>query len=283
MLDILAIHDAIDKFIQSNPTEDYRVFIEKDDRQRPYLGLSGLGEKCLRKVWYQWRHVAKPTFPPRILRLFRRGDREEFVLVWMLRGIGFDIFEVDENGRQFSVRDFDNHLKGNLDGVAKVPAQFWLEGVEPTPLLTEYKTASDKKFKEFVKLGVEKANEKYYGQLQGYCGYMGLKGAIFIVVNKNDDKIYIEFVAAKKNKFAALVDKARDIIEAQEPPERISNTASFWECKFCDFHGICHKGEPAQKICRTCKFARPGPDASWSCERGNNYGEICNEYQDITK
>jgi len=283
MLDIPRIHEALDRFIMSNPTEDYHVFIEKDDRQRPYLGLSGLGEKCLRKVWYQWRHAAKPVFPPRMLRLFRRGDREEFVMCWMLRGIGFEIFEVDEQGKQFSVRDFENHLKGNLDGVAKIPAEFWLSSHNPTPLLTEYKTVNDKGFQKFVKDGVEKTNPKYYGQMQGYCGYMGLKGAIFFAVNKNDDDLYIEFVPAKKNKFSALVDKAQAVIESQEPPERMSEIASNWECKYCDFHGICHKKEPAQKLCRTCKFASPSEGGSWICAKGREYGEVCKDYSDITK
>lgn len=288
MLDIPAIHSALDRFIESNPTEHYTVHIEKDDRQRPYLGLSGLGEKCWRLLFYQWRHCFKPSFPPRMLRLFRRGDREEFVLVWMLRGIGFEIFEVDENKKQFCVTDFDDHLKGNLDGVANIPAEFWLPEFKPTPLLTEYKTANDNKFKKFVENGVEKTNAKYYAQIQGYCGYMDLKGAIFIVVNKNDDDIYIEFVPAKKNKFSALVDKASDIISAQSPPDRIPFASpSYWDfktkegCKYCDALHLCFKNAPSQKMCRTCVHASPGPQKSWICAKGREYGEVCENYSDI--
>lgn len=283
MLNLPAIHEAIDAFIATNPTESYKVHIEKDDRQRTYLGLSGIGEPCMRKVWYQWRHCAKPTFPPRIHRLFRRGDREEFVFVWMLRGIGFEIFEIDEDGKQFSVSDFEGHVKGNLDGVAKIPKKFWVKGHTPAPVLTEYKTASDKKFKEFKKLGVQKANPKYYGQLQSYMGYMDLVGALFCVVNKNDDEIHMEFIPFDKYVFRRLVDKAGDIVHSQEAPPGISNNASWYECRFCDFHGICHKKEPSQKICRTCKFATPGPDKSWNCEKGEEYGTVCGKWEDIAK
>jgi hypothetical protein len=283
MLDIQKIHDALDKFILSNPTEDYHVHIEKDDRQRPYLGLSGLGESCMRKVWYQWRHALKPSFPPRMHRLFRRGDREEYVFVWMLRGIGFKIFEVDEDGKQFSVDDFDGHLKGNLDGVAKIPKKFWLEGSEPFPVLTEYKTVNDKGFQKYLKDGVKKTNPKYWGQMGGYMGYMKLKGALFFIVNKNDDSLYIEFVPFNKFEFRRLVDKAEDVVQAQEAPPRLSNNASWYECKFCDFHGICHKNQPAQKICRTCVHASPGPDKSWVCGKGKVYGEVCSKWKDITK
>lgn len=290
MLDVTKIHEAIDAFIMTNPPEDYRVTVNKDDRQRPYLGLSGLGENCIRKVWYQWRHCFKPVFPPRMHRLFRRGDREEFVFVWMLRGIGFTLFEFDENGKQFSVEDFEGHLKGNLDGVGKAPKKFWKKGTKPVPFLTEYKTANAKKFEEFRKYGVKKTNPKYYGQIQGYCGHMDLAGALFCVVCKDDDELYFEWVPAKPREFAALQEKAEEIITAQSPPERRQFASpSYWDfkksdgCKYCDALGLCFKGASSQKICRTCVYASPGPDKSWICAKGNEYGTVCKSYKDIAK
>lgn len=280
MLDVAKIHKAIDAFILTNPTEDYHVRIEKDARQRPYLGLSGLGEPCLMKLWLQWRHCIKPTFPSRLLRLFRRGDREEFVFVWLLRGIGFTIRELDTNGKQFQVSDFEGHLKGNLDGLGEAPPQFWIG--EPHEFLTEYKTANDKKFNECVKLGVEKWNPKYFSQIQSYCGYRGLKGALFCVVNKNSDELYFEYVPFNQSKFRRLVDKASDTIGAMEPPPKIAGaSASWYECKWCEGCDICFRKAASQRICRTCKFAEPAEGAKWICNRGKAYGEICSDYQDI--
>ena len=278
-LNIQAIHDAIDKFVLTNPTESYHVHIEKDEKQRPYLGLSGIGDTCDRKVWYQWRHALAPKFPSRIHRLFRRGDREEYVFLWLLRGIGVEVFERDEDGKQFSVNDIEGHVRGNLDGVGKFPKNFG----HTEAVLLEFKTASEKKFNEFVKLGVKKANSKYFGQLQSYMGYMELTGACFMVVNKNTDALFIEFVPFDKYAFRQLTGKAEEIVNAQEPPARLSNTPSFWECKFCDFHGICHKKEPAQKLCRTCVYASPGPDKSWVCSKDQIYGKVCSKWKDITK
>lgn len=279
MLNIPLIHTAIDEFIMSNPTESYHVHIEKDDVQRPYLGLSGIGDTCHRKVWYQWRHVLKPSFPPRIHRLFRRGDREEYVFMWLLKGIGVEIFERDENGKQFSVSDVEGHVRGNLDGVGKFPEKFG----HVEPVLLEYKTASEKKFNEFVKLGVKKANPKYFGQLQSYMGHMELTGACFMVVNKNTDDLHIEFVPFDKYYFRRVVAKSEEIVNSLEPPMKLSNNPSWFECRFCNFHGICHKGEAALKSCRSCKFASPGPDRSWVCAKGNEYGTVCKSWKDITK
>lgn len=279
MLNIQAIHEAIDEFVMTNPTESYHVHIEKDDTQRPYLGLSGIGDTCARKVWYQWRHALKPAFPPRIHRLFRRGDREEYVFLWLLKGIGVEVFERDEAGKQFSVSDVEGHVRGNLDGVGKFPERFGFTA----PVLLEFKTASEKKFKEFEKLGVKKANPKYFGQLQSYMGHMELEGACFMVVNKNTDELYIEHVAFSKYAFRQLTAKGEDLVNSQEAPPKISNNPSWFECRFCEFHGICHKKEPAQKLCRTCVHASPGPDRSWVCAKGNTYGEVCSKWEDITK
>jgi hypothetical protein len=279
MLNIEKIHEAIDAWILTNPTESYHVHIEKDSRQRPYLGLSGIGEPCERKIWYQFRHALVPEFPARIHRLFRRGDREEFVFMWILQGIGVQVFERDSDGKQFSVKDVEGHVKGNLDGVGIFPDQFGFTD----PVLLEFKTASEKKFNEFVKLGVKKANSKYFGQLQSYMGRMDLKAAAFFVVNKNTDDLYIEFVPFDKFAFRQLASKAEDIVNSQEPPPKLSNIASDFRCKFCEFHGICHKKQSAQRICRTCKFASPGPDASWVCDKNHIYGEVCADYKDITK
>lgn len=282
MLNIQAIHEAIDEFILTNPTESYKVHIEKDDRQRPYLGLSQIGHKCSRYLWYSFRHCFKPTFPPRIHRLFRTGDIYEYRFVWLLRGIGCEVFEVGEDGKQFSVEDWGGHVKGNTDGVAVFPDKFWMEGSEPHPVLLEFKTASDKKFNECVKQGVEKWNPSYYGQQISYCGYLNLKASFFMVVNKNDETLYMEFVPWKRTKFKGYVQKAGDIVQSQEAPERMqSASASWFECKYCPAHAICFKGESSQRICRTCQFAVPGENKSWSCEKGREFGEVCGDYVDI--
>lgn len=290
MLDIARIHQAIDAWILTNPPEEYHVKIHKDDKQRPYLGLSGIGHECWKYVWLQWRHCIKPVFPSRIHRLFRRGDLEEYRLVWLLRGIGFEIFEVDEDGKQYSVSDFEGHLKGNLDGVAIIPDHFWLEGAKPHPVLLEFKSANDNKFKECKSVGVQEFNSKYFYQQQGYCGYKELEGSLFCIVNKNDDEQYFEYVPARKKHFRNVVEKAETIIGSQTPPDRIANASpTYWNfktksgCKYCDGVDVCFGKAASQKLCRTCRFAEPAENASWVCVKGRKYGSVCSQYKDIAR
>jgi len=263
---------------------EYQVSIKKDDKQRPYLGLSQIGHNCSRYLWYSFRHCFKPEFPPRIHRLFQSGDLYEYRFVWLLRGIGCEVFEVDEAGKQLSVEDWGGHVKGNTDGIAIFPDEFWIEGSTPHPVLLEFKTASDKKFKELLKVGCEKWNSSYFGQQISYCGYLKLKASFFGVVNKNDESLYFEFLPFKKNRFNKYVEKSGDIVGSQEPPDRIPGASASWfECKWCPAYDLCWKGAASQISCRTCKWATPSEDKTWVCGKGRTYGTVCKDWRDIAK
>lgn len=285
MLHIDKIHKAIDEFTNSDPEERYEVFIpSRKGKKRGYLGLSGLGDECLRKVWYDWRHTFKKKFPARMLRLFRRGDREEFVFNFLLRGIGFTVHEVDENGKQFKVTDFAGHLSGHMDGVLEIPGEFWKSPSKAHPVLAEYKSYNAKRFRNLTKSGVAKSDPKYFVQMQGYMGYEGLRGSLFCAVCKDDDLLHFEYVpfdkAVYKNR---VVGRAETVITSTSPPEKLSEIPSHWQCKYCEAADICHKGAPALQSCRSCVYAEPTHDAEWVCVNGGTYGELCGNYQDITK
>lgn len=280
MLDIEAIHMAIDEFVLKAGAEEYDVRIpDVSQKTRNYLGLSALGAECRRATWYDFRKVAKKEFPPRMLRLFRRGDVEEYRFMHLLRGIGFEIFERDTDGKQFKVTDFGGHLSGSMDGVGKAPKKFGYD----KPFLIEYKTVNDKGFQKYIKDGLKPTNIKYWTQCQGYMGYNELEGALFCIVNKNDDTLYFEWVSFDKHAFRRLVESAEDIIHATSPPEKLSSNPAWWQCKFCDFAEICHRNAPALKSCRSCKHASPAENASWECGKGKEYGEVCKDWKDITK
>jgi hypothetical protein len=284
MIDTHKIQEAVDAFTLTDPEERYEVHIpSRKGKKRGYLGLSGLGEECTRKVWYDWRHAYEKAFPARILRLFRRGDREEYIFNYLLRGIGCEVFDVDENGKQFSVKDFEGHLSGHTDGVIKIPKEFWLAGSTPAPLLVEYKTYNAKRFKELTTRGVAKSDPKYYVQMQGYMGYESLQGALFCAACKDDDHLHFEYVSFSKKAFQAMLQKAEEVISATAPPPKIASTASDFRCRFCEAFGICHKGEPSVKSCRSCKHAEPAENAEWTCRKAQEFGVVCPFWRDVTK
>ena len=231
------------------------------EKPRPHMGCSMLGHSCERWLWLSFRWAVIDKFPGRVLRLFRRGHMEEITIVKDLQAIGIDIRATVASQSRV---DFGNHLSGSLDGIihSGVPE------ARNTKHLAEFKTASDKKFKEFTKKGLEKANYQYYVQCQVYMRGAALTRALFLVVNKNDDSIYTERVrydAAVADKY---IKRGHRLVSSPRLPEPMSADPSWYECKWCAAYSLCHKGEGTTEVnCRTCAHSTPTEDSEWHCDR----------------
>ena len=101
----------------------------------------------------------------------------------------------------------------------------------------------------------------------------GMTRAAYFSVNKNDDSIYMERVDHDKEAAAALLERARSVITSAEPPPRLSEDPDWWQCRGCQYHGICHGPEAPLVNCRTCAHSTPvldGKHGEWRCERGHS-------------
>jgi hypothetical protein len=98
-------------------------------------------------------------------------------------------------------------------------------------------------------------------------GENGCHKALYVVVNKDNDDIYTERIEYDKAEAQAIIDKALAVITSIEPPVGISQDPSWYECKFCDYHSICHGTDVPAPTCRSCACATPEMDgnARWSC------------------
>lgn len=233
----------------------------KPQDHRPHMGSSLIGHQCERYIWLTWRWVLKPEFKGRMLRLFSTGQREESRLIEELRGIGATVWETDpDTGNQWRVSAFNGHFGGSLDGVAKgVPE------APKTPCVLEFKTHNEKSFNELVKKKVQAAKPQHYDQMQIYMGLMDLERALYLGVNKNTDDMHSEWVHFDHDRFSVLMDRAQRLIEATEPPLRISVNADHFECKYCGMWKHCHGQQAAEANCRTCCYASPIENAAWQC------------------
>lgn len=247
---------------------------------RKYLGGSEIGKECPRALWYSFRKCVKPDFSGQLYRLFYRGHNEEHTFVKELRGIGCEVHEVGEDGKQFEVVACDGHFKGHADGVAL--------GIPEAPKtwhLLEMKTASAKSFKGTKEKGVEIDKPQHFAQMQVYMHLMGLTRALYIVVNKDNDELYSERVRYDATYAKCLIEKAQRIINASTPPERISDHPDKWgPCKFCDARALCH-GESDVAVdvpkldCRQCVHATPIENGEWACTlKDCDATEVCEHH-----
>ena len=231
------------------------------EEHRNHLGASLIGHDCARHIWYAFRWAKLEMFDGRQLRLFNRGHLEEARFIEWLRGIGFQVWEVDPNtGQQFRIWGAKGHYGGGLDSGAIPPYPKFNE-----PILLEFKTHNRGSFAKLLKEKLVISKPRHYAQMCAYGKHYGFKYGLYLAVNKDDDDIYPEIVPLNPRDADDLTRKAEDIIFSPIAPPKIALEKTFFECKFCAFSGICHDNQPMEINCRSCRYAEPVDNAKWHC------------------
>lgn len=219
---------------------------------RPYLGLSGIGEKCHRKLQYDHYWCYLKSHSARIKRLFQVGHDAEPKLVAELEKLGYR-FHSDQLG----VVGTGGHWKGHIDGLLEKLLDEWL---------AEFKTHNAKSFADLKKKKVQKSKPMHYAQVTAYMGYLEIKQAKYVAYNKNDSEIYIENIPFDHEHFLDLKRKESEVIMADTLLPKIGNGTSNWfECKLCDARNVCHKKKAMPVTCRTCRWVDVLPEGMWAC------------------
>lgn len=232
---------------------------------RPHMGCSQLGHPCDRWLWLSFRWAVQPKFPGRILRLFRRGQMEEAVIVSDLRAIGLDVRHTGSNQMRVSLAP---HISGSIDAII-------VSGVPEAPRkrhVAEFKTHSLKSFSDLEKNGVEKSKPEHWVQMQLYMHGTKIDRAWYFAVCKDDDHIYTERVRYQKEVAEKYIERGRRIALSDRMPEPISTDPSWYQCKkMCPAYGVvCHRENDWTKYlhvnCRTCAHSTAKEDSTWRCE-----------------
>lgn len=232
--------------IQSDPTlEAMKRKIEEQPREgRDYLGASLIGNECARQVYYQYNGYEQEPFNADTLMNFEDGHRTEDLTAERLRLVdGIELITHKEDGNQLGFSALGGKFKGHYDGV--------ITGLLQAPKakhIWECKCSGEKKFNEFKRVkknyGEKNAlrnwNKNYYAQAQLYMHFEQIDRHYLTVAYAGGRKYescrteYAPEVAAK------YIDRADKIIQATEPPPRISEKSDFFICRWCDFKETCH-------------------------------------------
>lgn len=220
-----------------NAALDAAALTEQREAKRDYLGASGIGSECLRKVQYDWQ--CDSTHPARTKRIFARGHAFERITVDALARAGFRI-ERDTPATMFSAAD--GMFRGHADGIiCEGPA---IEGLG-YKCLFEHKALGSSGWKKLEKDGLRKAYPQYFDQCQLYMAYLGLdeNPALFTAVNSDNCEILHIPVPFDADAAQAASDRAVLVIratQAGELLERITDKGpTDWRCKMCSHRERC--------------------------------------------
>jgi hypothetical protein len=229
----------------------------KAEPARAHLGASMLGRPCDRELWLSFRWAVSPNVDGRMLKLFKRGHLEELIIINDLKAIGLTI-----DNSQDRV-EFCSHVSGSVDGVAL--------GVPEAPQkkhVLECKTSSLKNFEKMLKEGCEKAKPEHFVQMHLYMHGLKFDSALYVVVCKDDDRMYFERIKYNKEIAEKAIERGRRIVNAPSMPEPIIGASPEWyQCKFCSCFDFCHKSHKTKNVnCRTCAHSTPVENNQWTCE-----------------
>lgn len=228
---------------------------ERKSKPRHHMGASLLGHHCDRWLWLNFRWAIQEAFPGRILRLFRRGHKEEDWVISDLRAIGVHVYDTQRTVV------FGCHVSGSLDGVVK-----HLPNAPKKNAILEVKTHSKKSFDELVKLGVEKSKFQHFVQMHTYMHGTNIHRALYYAVCKDDDRIYTEWLHYDKDVAEKYIARGKMLALEERLPPPISTDPTWYKCKFCAAHSFCHEKAPIKHAnCRTCSHVTPMADSTWHC------------------
>lgn len=214
--------------------------------RRSYLGASAIGDECERKLWYSIRpEIPRKPFDAASLKRFEDGHRGEALMAERLRMVpGVELWTVDEvTGGQIGGTLYGGRFGWHVDGVIRGLLQ-----APETPHVWEHKQVGQKKFDEFRKLKAavgEKAtlaawDPVYFAQGVLYMELLDLTRHYLTVSTPGGRETLSCRTEAKPVMAKAVLAKAKRILDAVEPPVRLSERPEFFKCKWCDFREACH-------------------------------------------
>jgi hypothetical protein len=217
-----------------NGVLDAGALTEEREAKRPYLGASGIGSECLRKVQFDWQRES--IHPARTKRIFARGHAFEEITVKALAQAGF---RMERGTQRTGFSAVEGLFRGHADGIL-VDGPLFLK----YPCLWEHKALGSSGWKKLEKDGVRKAYPQYFDQCQLYMAYLDLTDhpALFTAVNADNCEILHELIPFDAEAAQAASDRAVLVIKATQARElldRIANKPDDWRCKMCNHRTEC--------------------------------------------
>jgi hypothetical protein len=264
-LAMVAIPQSVDPTLASC---DAALEAQQEKHHRGHLGMSQIGRPCERELWFSFRWAQRPNFDAATLKRFEDGHRTEDLVIARLQATpGIELHDRDETGDQFRFSDFGGHFSGSCDGAVlgllQAPKTWHIyEG----KCSEKWNDLDKAKKKVGEKAALAEWNPTYYAQATLYMHYAGLERHYLVCSSPGSRKETSVRTEADPIHAQTLIAKAERIIFADEAPPRIGEATNF-QCRFCDFHELCHNQAPVERNCRTCLNVTPERDGTWRCTK----------------
>ncbi len=221
----------------------YTISTTCSDKKRHYLGMSGIGKKCERSLWYGFRGFNPLPMDGRVRMIFELGHHIEQIQIYWLESAGYRITD-----RQVSYHDVGGLFRGHPDGI--------IHGITSEPHVWDAKSINKAGLESLKRLGMQKAKPIYFAQSQMMMHYSGTKRAVYTFMCKDNAEWYAERFYYDPDIAHALIEKALRIISANSAPPKQFEKKTM-ECQWCDYRLMCWNPKEtimSEKVCGTCFY-----------------------------
>jgi len=204
------LKELIDQFYIENQ--------KNKEQTRFYITDAG---KCPRAVFFKFKNAPREPMEARLLRIFEHGEnihRSIFNVLYRLRmGV---VTEIPIPSQEI--------ISGRADAILCIGNENYV---------LDIKSINSMIFKRLA----EPKEENVY-QVQLYMHYFGIKKAILLYVDKDQQELKEFFVDYNEALCKSLLDKfytLKDKVEKNILPERLEDYPRNWQCNYCQFKDIC--------------------------------------------
>jgi len=206
------LKELIDQFYLENQ--------KNKEQTRFYITDAG---KCPRAVFFKFKNAPREAIEPRLMRIFEHGEhihRNIFNILYRLR-IGCTT--------EISIPE-QEIVSGRADAILCMNSENYV---------LDIKSINSMLFRK-----LDKAKEENIYQVQLYMHFFGVKKAILLYVDKDQQNIKEFFIDYDEALCKSLMDKfykLKELVEKDILPERLKDYPKNWQCQYCAFKDVCKK------------------------------------------
>jgi CRISPR/Cas system-associated exonuclease Cas4 (RecB family) len=208
--------------------DKYYLDKQKDKEQKTFY-ISEAG-KCPRQIFFKFKNVPRKEMEANILRLFDHGDHMHKLIMKPLlstRDIHVVSSEVDIPPQQL--------VRGRADAIVSDGKSLYVLDIKSMNSMI-FRTLTEPK-------------EENVSQIQLYLHYFEIPKGILLYVSKDNlqlKEFIIDYNPIRAEELLNNLAFLKKQIDSNVVPARIPDYPDDWQCRYCQFRGVCDLGASDQ-------------------------------------
>jgi CRISPR/Cas system-associated exonuclease Cas4 (RecB family) len=207
-----------------------KFYLDKQrDKEQTHFYITDAG-KCARALFFKFKNVPRKEMEASVLRLFDHGDHMHQLIMKPL----LSIRDVHVVASEVNVPP-QEIISGRADAIISDGQNLYVLDIKSMNSMIFDKLLEPK--------------EENVDQIQLYLHYFKIPKGVLLYVNKNTlalKEFMVEYSQEKSLSLLNGLQENKKKIDCGVIPDRISNYPEDWQCRYCQFRGVCDTAGPGE-------------------------------------